>query len=71
MALLLALTTGLSGCEALINNVCSGSADPKQCRQNVVVSGAIIGLIIIAAVAIGVAASDDGDGAEGGPPPAV
>ena len=70
IALLLALTNGLSACAGIITSVC-GSEPTTACRNSVVASGAILGLIIIAAAAVGVAASDDGDGSEGGATPAV
>jgi hypothetical protein len=74
VATVAALSLGLASCEGMIADVCGERpvdefSDEyttwKGCRDRVVTSGAILGLIIIAGVAIGVAASGDG-GDDGG-----
>lgn len=70
-ALVMALATSMSGCEAIIANVCGNAENKSECRQNVAVSGILLGLIIAAAVGIGIAASDNDHDNGGGPPPAV
>ena len=65
----MALATSMSGCEAIVARVCSEASDQAACRQNVIISGIILALVIAAGVGIGIAANDDDGG--GGPPPAV
>jgi hypothetical protein len=69
MALLLALTTGVSGCAGIVSSVCGandGSSAYNDCRSNVVGGGVFLALLVAVAAGIALAASDDDDDGGGG-----